>query len=214
MVTERALARLCDISQPHMHNVLKNIRSLSIKSADRLMLALEIRVSDLLWLGSGEDDVSVRTVPVVRNRIGPGTDSILTVFRGYLPLPQSLLRNLIRPVAARLAPDLVLPRAVAARDLVLLDQNPAVRAMSGSASASDSIWIVDGGAGLRVRYLRVGGTLLYIAHEDNLSDPRRWKATPLRGRNILDIVRARIVWIGREMETEQARPADQAGQGD
>ena len=111
-----------------MHNVLKNIRTFSDESADRLMRALDIRVPDLLWQVSGGGTVHVHAVPLIRNRIGPGTETIFTAFRGNLPMPGWLLEGLVEPLAARLAPDLVLPEALAANDLVLLDQNPAVRA--------------------------------------------------------------------------------------
>ena len=206
-VTERGLARMCAVSQPHMHNVLKNIRAFSNESADRLLRVLDIQVSDLLWQGSGEGAVHVRAVPIIRNRIGPGTEAILTAFRGNMPMPGWLLENLIEPLTARLAPDLVLPGALAANDLVLLDQNPVVRA----APAGDGVWIVAEGTGLRARYLRMEGTRLYIGNEVTRRNPRQWLSIPLQGRNILEIVRARIVWIGREMETEQAGPADPAG---
>ncbi len=53
--TERALARIAEVSQPHMHNVLKGIRALSPDSADRLMRALrpEHSRSDLERFGQG-----------------------------------------------------------------------------------------------------------------------------------------------------------------
>jgi hypothetical protein len=207
-LTERGLARMCGVSQPHMHNVLKNIRALSIGSSDRLMLALDIRVTDLLWRVSGESDAAVRAIPILRNRIGPGTDAVLTAIRGHVPLPQSLLKDLVDPLAARLGPDLVLPHALATHDLVLLDQNPLLRSEPGGSS----IWVISEGAGLRVRYLRMGGTHLYVANEVTLADPQKWQSIPLQGRNILDIVRARIVWMGREMEKEPAGSADPACQ--
>jgi hypothetical protein len=209
-VTERGLAKMCDISQPHMHNVLKNVRAFSNESADRLMRALDIQVTDLLWPIPEIDDVHVRAVPIVRNRIGPGSDAVFTSFRGQMPMPERLLKDLIEPVVARLAPDLVMPKALAAQDLALLDQNPASR----SAPGGNGAWVVALGAGLQVRYLRTAGTCLYVANEATIEDPERWQAIPLQGRNILDVVRARIVWIGREMETEPAEQADPAGQGD
>ena len=214
-VTERGLARMCGMSQPHMHNVLKGIRSLSTRSADRLMNALGIHVADLLW-GSSADGISARAgagivaVPFLRNRIGPGAAGVLTVFRGNIPMPGGLLKNLIEPVAAYLAPDLVMPAALAANDLVLLDQNPAVRA----APAGKGVWIVAEGAGLRARYLRLAGTRLLVGNEVTRGDPQQWLSIPLQGRNILEIVRAHIVWIGREMETEPAGPANPASHGD
>lgn len=209
-VTERGLAKMCSVSQPHMHNVLKHVRAFSNESADRLMRALDIGVPDLLWRAPGTEDINIRAVPIVRNRIGPGTDAVFTVFRGHMPMPEWLLKGLVDPVAARLAPDLVMPRALAANDLVLLDQNPAVRIAPGGGGA----WIVADATGLRVRYLRMGGTRLYVANETTLEDPGKWQSLPLQGRNILDIVRARIVWIGREMETEPAGPSDPACEGD
>lgn len=207
-LTERGLARSCGISQPHMHNVLKNIRVLSTSAADRLMAALHIGVSDLLWRISTEPDAGVREIPLIRNRIGPGFDAVLTAIRGHFPLPESLLRGLVDPVAARLGPDLVLPNALAAHDLVLLDQNPSVRS---EPHGTAGVWVVKEGAGLSVRYLRMRGTSLCLANEVTLEDPHQWHSIPLAGRNILDIVRARIVWMGREMEEEPPGSADPAG---
>lgn len=207
-VTERGLARMCDVSQPHMHNVLKNARTFSSESYDRLMQALDVRVSDLVWRVSGEDDTHVRAVPLVRGRIGPGADTVLTAWRGNIPMPGWLVRGLIDPVAARLAPDLVLPRALAANDLVLLDQNPAVRV----APDHGSLWIVAADTGFRARYVRMGASELRIGNELTERDPRQWLRVALEERHILDVVRARIVWIGREMEKETAGPADPAHQ--
>lgn len=198
---------MCGVSQPHMHNVLKRIRALSFNSADRLMQALDFEVPDLLWRTSSGGDAGFRAVPMMRNRIGPGTDGTLTAIRGHVPLPQSLLKDLVDPVTARLGPDLVLPRALAVHDLVLLDQSPRIRAAPGCGG----LWVVTEGAGLRVRYLRTGGTCLYIANEATLDDKQRWHSVPLQGRNILDIVRARIVWFCREMEKEPAGPVEPAG---
>jgi hypothetical protein len=207
-LTERGLARMCGVSQPQLHNVLKNIRGLSTDSADRLMHALNLTVPDLAWGISTEPDTDIRAIPIVKNRIGPGSDAVLTATRGYIRLPQSLIGRVVDPVAARLGPDLVLPKALAAHDLVLLDQNPAIR----SAPGCSGIWVVSESSGLRVRYLRTEGSRLLIANEATLEDPRKWQAVPLERRNILDVVRARIVWMGREMERESAGPADPAGQ--
>lgn len=50
-ITERRLARLSGISQPHIHNVLKGARTLSAESADRLMQCLQIELKDLIGGG-------------------------------------------------------------------------------------------------------------------------------------------------------------------
>lgn len=197
--TERGLARIAGLSQPHMHNVLKGIRLMSPDSADRLMRALGLSIPDPVWKGSG---TSIRKIPVplLRSRIGPGIEADFSVFHGYEDFDETLLQGLVNPVAARLAPDLAMPRELAAGDLVLLDQNPALRARPGARSC----WVVAGPTGLRVRYLRTSGGRLHVAGETRA----------LKGRNILEIVRARVVWLGREMEKEPAGPAEPAGEID
>jgi plasmid maintenance system antidote protein VapI len=47
-ITERGLARMVDISQPHMHNVLKGTRSLSPELSDRVLRHLRLSVLDLI----------------------------------------------------------------------------------------------------------------------------------------------------------------------
>ena len=46
--TERGLARVAGISQPHLHNVLKGKRILSIEMADEILKNLQITILDLI----------------------------------------------------------------------------------------------------------------------------------------------------------------------
>ena len=50
--TERGLARLSGVSQPHLHNVLKGKRTLSLRTADGVLHRLQI---DLLHLIEPEE---------------------------------------------------------------------------------------------------------------------------------------------------------------
>ena len=59
-LTERGLARMIGISQPHMHHILKGVRTLSIENADRILRRLDLTVLDLI-----EGLVSPLTVPEV-----------------------------------------------------------------------------------------------------------------------------------------------------
>jgi hypothetical protein len=194
-LTERGLARLCGVSQPHMHNVLKGIRSLSTASADRLLVALNLSVPELIWRASGPIDTGVQAVPVLRNRLGPGTDAALDQFNGYMPFPAAQTASLVDPVAARVAPDLVLPGPLATNDLVLLDQNPLPR----ETPSPRFCWVISDGASLRIRYAGLTGAGVSIANESNVHNPRLWRFIPLHERGILDVVKARVVWIGREL---------------
>ncbi len=47
-LTERGLARVTGVSQPHIHNVLKGQRSLSIETADQILRELRINLLDLI----------------------------------------------------------------------------------------------------------------------------------------------------------------------
>jgi hypothetical protein len=48
VVTERQLARITGVSQPHMHNVLKGVRYLSFQMTDQVLARLRLSVADLL----------------------------------------------------------------------------------------------------------------------------------------------------------------------
>ncbi len=50
-----------------------------------------------------------------------------------------------------------------------------------------------------VRSLRVGGSRLYLLTPDCLDEPRQWESIPLSGQDLAEIVKGRIVWIGREI---------------
>ena len=89
-VSERGLARLSNISQPHLHNVLKGVRTLSPEAADRLMRAMDITIPQVLWSGGGVDATQISAVPLLRARIGPGSTASFDAFRGYVPLPLGL----------------------------------------------------------------------------------------------------------------------------
>ena len=173
---------------------------MSPEAADRLMRAMDITIPQVLWSGGGVDATQISAVPLLRARIGPGSTASFDAFRGYVPLPLGLTSGLTDPVAAYLAADLALPPEYRAGDLVLLDRNSALR----REPAARSGFIVAENAGLRVRYVRRARSGLEVASLPESSGD--WQAIPLQGSDILDIVRARIVWIGREMETPIAGP--------
>lgn len=47
-ITERRLAHLTQISQPHLHNVLSGKRRLSFEMADRILRRLDLKLADLM----------------------------------------------------------------------------------------------------------------------------------------------------------------------
>jgi predicted transcriptional regulator len=47
-LTERSLARLTGVSQPHIHNVLKGKRCFSLQKADQILQHLNMDIFDLV----------------------------------------------------------------------------------------------------------------------------------------------------------------------
>ncbi len=47
-ITERRLARVTGISQPHLHNVLKGKRLLSVEKSDQILHQLRLNLLDLV----------------------------------------------------------------------------------------------------------------------------------------------------------------------
>lgn len=161
------------------------------------MDALNVTIPQVLWNSEDINAAAVTAVPLLRARIGPGTAASFSTFRGYMPFPAGLIHDLHEPLAAYLAADLALPPEYRMGDLVLLNQSIAAR----TAVATSSGWIVAERAGLRVRYVRRAGGGLELGSNPEWSGPRQ--TISLHGRDILEIVRARIVWIGRETETSR-----------
>jgi hypothetical protein len=52
-----------------------------------------------------------------------------------------------------------------------------------------------------IRRLRLGGARLYLVTEAHRHEPGCWDSEHLGGRSLLDIILARVVWIGREICT-------------
>lgn len=50
-LTERGLARMVGVSQPHVHNVLHGKRSFSVQTTDDIMRLLRVDVLDLIEPG-------------------------------------------------------------------------------------------------------------------------------------------------------------------
>jgi len=70
-LTERGLARMIGISQPHMHHILKGARALSLEIADRILRHLDWTGLDLLE-GVAAPRGAAEMAPA-----GPGEEGVL-----------------------------------------------------------------------------------------------------------------------------------------
>ncbi len=206
-LTERRIARLTGISQPHIHNVLNGTRVLSPEIADRILDRFRIPLAELLpseevrprGCSGCHATRNWREVPVLEGWVGPGMPlpRLASTVERY-PFPASALAPLVNPAVARLAPDTRMAGVLSDNDLVLLDHGREAR----SEIRDDGLYLLNRrGEGL-VRRLRSQGNRLFIVAEDVRDQPNRWEAVSLASHHVLDIVRGRLVWIGRNLRKE------------
>jgi transcriptional regulator with XRE-family HTH domain len=201
-LSERSLARLIRYSQPHVHNVLKGSRLLTAELADRILRSLGIPLVSLLTreeLGGVDPPgpVEFMAVPVLQGRLGAGAafpQPGQEASRYFLP--ERLAAAAVSPAMAQLdARETAMSPFLEPEDWVLLDRSPAVRRRPLFEHAYAVSWKAKGYV---ARCRVVGGALVLV--EDN---PRHSSGIPgqipLAGLNVLDIVTARIVWVGREL---------------
>lgn len=202
-MSERSLARLVRFSQPHIHNVLKGSRMLTAELADRIMRLLGIPMVSLLTHeelgGAGPPPglVDFLAAPVLQGRLGAGAAfPPLGQETGRYFLPVHLLAAAVSPAVAQLdAHETAMSPFLEPGDWVLLDRSPAARRRPLFENAYALSWK---GKGYVARCRVVGGALVLVADNPRqISDiPSQ---IPLAGRNVLDIVRGKIVWVGREL---------------
>jgi hypothetical protein len=202
--TERGLAADIGVSQPHLHNVLKGARALTPGVADPLLARLKLSLRDLLI--APEEAGGLRQVPELAGLLGPGLpfpDADHPLLRHTFAA--SLLANLRDPKVARLAADNALPPEFLPGDLVLLDFDPRPRARP----RAECWYAADFSCGPAVRRARLEGGELYL----DSAPVSPVTCISMANKHMLDVLRARIVWLGRQMERLEtpARPAEEAG---
>ena len=193
--TERSLAKMAGISQPHMHNVLKGVRVLSPDLGDRLLKCLQLSLID--FLRSQQQTVNADNrqyfgVPILDGLLGPGhlwpTRLVKTE---RFPVLCSQLSSLESPVVATLASDARMLPIFGGGDKVLLNQcRKARREIDSSA-----YYLVRRGRSGLIRRARVAGRFLFLMTEDGLEKPWTWERILLDGHKIEHIVRARALFL-------------------
>jgi hypothetical protein len=194
--TERSLARATGISQPHIHNVLKGIRTLSPEYADLIVAHFGLTISDLLTyqeLGiTAPPALGVSLVPRLGGVAGP-SHIMGESIEGVYPMPHGFAETLSMPVMLELTHDPNMFPYFQNGDLALVDRCK----VSRSALQPLAVYLVQRERGTTLRYLRTGGTRLYLLTPYTLDEPRKWESLSLSGRQLEDVIRGRIAWIGR-----------------
>lgn len=208
-LTERGLARLTAYSQPHIHNVLKGARGVQIELADQIMTLLDIPALSLF----SQEELAGRAPPARLS--GTFTELLVGALGAGRPYPrignpaerlrlgEPLLAGAVQPVAVQVSEheDAMSP-LICPGDVILLDRSPQQRMRPSPDYVYAINWENKGYLG---RCLLLQKTLIVVA--DNPSArPQPPERIPLEGVRLLDIVRGKVIWLGREMDFLQSRP--------
>ena len=204
-ISERRLAMETGFSQPHVHNVLKGARQLTASVADRLMARLGINVEDMLEKEELEralparefKDSDFQEVPMLKGRIAAGQPFPVDVrYSGSRAFTAEFLKPFTRPVLVKVgaAETSMLP-TIQPNDLLLIDQSEEKRRRPEFGKAY-ALSLEEGGT---VKRCEVVDRELVIVPENMQQRGFTLKTVNLEEKNILDIIRGEIVWLGREL---------------
>ena len=195
-VSERGLARLIGYSQPHVHNVLAGVRHMNLRFADDLLGGLGLSLRDLLPITGGPAPLSHVPVPLCSGEISPNRD---------YPREKGAATAILAPAAAVSASSNCLAfrvgadensmwPTICAGDTIVVD--PALRSRRNPDVQAIYVMRINGRGFIR-RCRKVGDRLLILSDQEAAGPPLTWVS--LENRKILDVVRGRIVWIGRSL---------------
>lgn len=201
-ISERGLARLTGISQPHIHNVLKGIRLFSMGTADQILQSLRIDLRSLLpeaAAGTGEGfaarDVDghreCRTVALLDGWIGREYPFPQAAGLERYPFRAADVDRLESPAAVRFARDPLRASQVSGYGVVLLECAEAVRREPDG----QSYYAVDLGGGGTIGLVRSPrrDSSLWVRHAD------AWECIPMEGRGPLDVIQGRVRLFVRQL---------------
>ena len=208
-LTERGIGRLTGISQPHVHNVLKGVRTLSPDVFDLVLAALNFSLLDLYskeellahidWRHGSHRNLEVA---FLQSAIGPKMPWPAGVSeRQQYPVPGWVKSSADDLALARVTPDERMGSLLANCDLAILDVSDHAR----TELSPEAVYAVEREHEVILRHLRYGGHCLYVVDEQSLNLPARWEAVQLPDGGAAGLVRARVIWVGREKHP-QRRP--------
>jgi hypothetical protein len=192
-ISERGLARISGVSQPHIHNVLKGARLFSVNMADQILRRLRIDLMELMTAGEplpepGESP-ACRMIDVLDGRIGREHPFPKAVGPERYPFAAAAVEGLESPVAARLAPDPLRAPIFSGGSVVLLDRSEDLRGNPGE----ESYFALDLPPGGTIGLVRRARRHLYLWS----SEAGAWKSLGVPNRDPLNVIRGRVSLIVR-----------------
>ena len=205
-LTERGFARMIGISQPHAHNVLKGVRTLSPEVFDLALKYLHLSLLDLAPLEEMEAQLQRRRVrerfaevAFLATPIGPGQPWPAGVnWRKSFPAPFPFVTAHAELVMAKLGPDPAMEVTLASYDIALLDTSGPRR----SDISPQGLYVVERKGEAVLRYIRSGARRYYLVTDVDLDHPTGWESLALPPSELQAAVKARVLWLGRERDRD------------
>jgi hypothetical protein len=209
-LTERGLARRVEVSQPHIHNVLKGVRGLTTPLADRILESLGLSVLDLLTVTELGENLRDRApkesnhhlIGFVRGLLS--SESPFPDFGApdrWVAVPRRMVAGARRPLLVRIQADEEVKGHLPVGDVALVETDETARR-----GELESAWYVlrFGGVGYLRQVRRTSGRL-HLLGQPLLWSPGHPAEIPLSGTSILQIVRGLVLWVGPDPRTTYLR---------
>lgn len=197
-LTERSLARLTGISQPHVHNVLKGARILSPEIADIILKSLGLSIFDLIETDEFEAAMSARNasrsfarVPLLAGLVGPGHPWPSSVAIGenvWVCGPEA--RRAAHFCAVRLAPDTRVSVAAGGGRVALLDVSEAAR----SAPDPNAYYALACSSESLIRRIRPSNNAIFLVADQDKNSQDNWVRLSYSGAPS-DVVRGKVLMV-------------------
>lgn len=198
-LTERGFARLIGISQPHAHNVLKGVRTLSPEVFDLILKYLHLSLLDLAPLREIEAQLEhrrtrerVAEIAFLDAPIGPGHPWPAGVnWRKTFPAPFLTIPAPVQLAMAKFAADSQMTATLWSYDVALLDT------AAEPPFSPKGLYVVERNGEAVMRYIRSGAERHYLTTDAELNNPSAWEALRLSPLEFRALVKARVIWLGR-----------------
>ena len=201
-ITESGLARLTQVSQPHLHNILKGKRLLTGELADRLLRQLRLGIRDLICASAPPATIAV---PFLDGFLGPGFPfpSVPHPHLRY-PFPTPELTTSRSPFFVEIRGNVPIP--FRQRDIAMVD----VDAQTRLQPLIGAWYAVNLGREINLRRVWVRGRSICLAEGVPVAGEAKWFEPG--NRSMLEILLARIVWFGRKLDaTHLTGAAEETG---
>jgi hypothetical protein len=205
-LTERGFARMIGISQPHAHNVLKGVRTLSPEVFDRSLKSLHLSLLDLAPLEEMEAQFERRRtrerfaeVAFLSTPVGPGKPWPSSMnWRKSFPVPFPFSTAPADFAIAKLEPDPAMENTLDSYDIALLDTSGSRR----SEISPQGLYVIERNGEAVLRYIRSGAQVYYLVTDAELDHPTAWEPLALSPSELQAAVKARVLWLGRERDRD------------